>query len=566
MQGQIQLTYPSIDSVLIKQLRAPESIDDPNQINGVLSQWLTDTREQGYLTASIDSIINLNNNTYQVDLYLGDIYLWNELLGGNVPENWLDKSGFRPKLYRNKRFDFQQIEQLKENILNTAASEGYPFASVKVDQYQFENNTVSASLSIELNQAVYWQDLDILSDDPFSKEFLLNFLNIRLGQNFDSKKVGQVSNRLRELPFLSLNSPPKVQFTNQGARLQLDIEKKKANRFDFILGFLPNNQQLGRLLLTGSFNGELQNALNAGERIYVKFEQLRPETQFLRVEFNYPFVLNLPFGLDLMAELYRRDTTFLDVETNLGIKYLIGGNNYVKAFWNNRSSNLLAINEAQLLNNQSLPQQLDISYPAFGLEGQWEKLDYRFNPRKGWSSLVSFQAGTKRIRRNSRIEELELGFLYDSLNLRSAQYRLKADLAYFLPLFQTSTLKLGIRSALTFSDEPLLFNEHYRIGGNRLLRGFDEESIFASQYIIGTLEYRLLIAQNSFLYAFGDYAWVRQEFNNAENEFQPYGFGAGISFETSVGLFSVSVAAGGQQGIPIDLGRPKLHFGYLSRF
>jgi hypothetical protein len=46
----------------------------------------------------------------------------------------------------------------------------------------------------------------------------------------------------------------------------------------------------------------------------------------------------------------------------------------------------------------------------------------------------------------------------------------------------------------------------------------------------------------------------------------PYGFGAGISFETSAGVFGVSLAYGKQLGNPIDFSAPKVHFGYVSLF
>jgi outer membrane protein assembly factor BamA len=348
--------------------------------------------------------------------------------------------------------------------------------------------------------------------------------------------------------------------------VQLDLRKRTASRFDFIIGFLPNSQQLGRFLLTGSFEGELQNTFGQGERVYAKFEQLRPESQFLALDFNLPYVFNLPFGTDFSFQLYKRDTTFLDLEVDAGVQYLLEGGNYLKVFWSNRSSRLLAINNQQLLNSRQLPPQLDVSYPAFGLEWLYQRLDYRFNPRKGWMSRLKASVGTKKISRNSKIEELELGFLYDSLELRSSQYRLEADLEAYVPLFVSSTLKLGLNSSWIFSDEPIYINEQFRLGGNRLLRGFDEEQFFATQYVVGTLEYRLLIGPNSFLYLFGDYGWLANRTATLDEVLQPFGFGSGISFETKVGIFGISLAVGRQKGVPIDFSSPKVHFGYVSRF
>jgi hemolysin activation/secretion protein len=58
-------------------------------------------------------------------------------------------------------------------------------------------------------------------------------------------------------------------------------------------------------------------------------------------------------------------------------------------------------------------------------------------------------------------------------------------------------------------SSPNIFrNELFQIGGYRLLRGFDEESIFATQYGVGTVEYRFLSGLNSYFFAFADIGWV----------------------------------------------------------
>ncbi|MCX6181458.1 MAG: hypothetical protein NT150_05995 [Bacteroidetes bacterium] len=46
----------------------------------------------------------------------------------------------------------------------------------------------------------------------------------------------------------------------------------------------------------------------------------------------------------------------------------------------------------------------------------------------------------------------------------------------------------------------------------------------------------------------------------------PYGFGAGFSFETKAGIFSLNYAIGKQLGNPIDFGAAKIHFGFLNQF
>jgi outer membrane protein assembly factor BamA len=108
----------------------------------------------------------------------------------------------------------------------------------------------------------------------------------------------------------------------------------------------------------------------------------------------------------------------------------------------------------------------------------------------------------------------------------------------------------------------------YRIGGIKTLRGFDEESIYASFYVIGSLEYRYLLEENSYLYFFTDAAYYENlSVSFAGDRYDtPFGFGTGISFETKAGIFSINYALGKQFDNPIYLKSGKVHFGIVNYF
>lgn len=105
-----------------------------------------------------------------------------------------------------------------------------------------------------------------------------------------------------------------------------------------------------------------------------------------------------------------------------------------------------------------------------------------------------------------------------------------------------------------------------RIGGSRLLRGFDEQSIYASAYNMATLEYRMMIMRNSYFFLFMDAAYVHRKFNNTVFQDFPFGFGAGITFGTKIGIFGLTYALGQQKYKSIDFRKTKIHFGYVVTF
>ncbi|MFN7119078.1 MAG: POTRA domain-containing protein [Saprospiraceae bacterium] len=556
---------------LQKEIKFQTTFPDSTAVIRELQYIIHQLHQRAYLEASVDTLLRLDT-IFAAIMHIGQPYEWIALNIDSVDHYLLNESGFRDKLFSKKPFSPAQLTQLQENLLTAAENKGYPFAQIKLDSFRFDNQGVSAKLLLYKNQLVLLDKIEVQGNVKLSDIYLSNYLGIKLGAPYDRSRILRMRQRLRELTFINMTKDPVINFAGDRAAIQLFLEKRRASRFDFLIGVLPNSAQTGKMLITGSFNGELYNQFGRGERIYAEFEALRPQTQELNTQFNYPYLLNLPFGIDAKFNLYKRDTTYLDIETDLGVQYLLEGGNYFKVFWNNRRSNLLSVDS--LLNNvQRLPPQLDVGYGNFGLEYAFQQLDYRYNPRQGWNLLVRGAAGVKQIRRNNRLESFSNENFYDSLELRTFQYRAAFRAERFMPVFSRSTLKLGAQGAYIFSKEPIYLNEQYRIGGNRLLRGFDEEFVFATAYTIGTLEYRLLIGQNSYLYLFGDYGYVEDVTVTNRDYFQPFGFGAGITFETRAGLFGVSLAYGGIRGAQgaranqaVDFGAPKVHFGYISLF
>ena len=544
-------------------------IDSLNTIRE-LRKTILKLQAQAYLEASIDSL-TVADSTFTAYFYLGKTYKWANLTNGNVENAFLDQVGYREKLFQNKPFNYKEIVKLQESLLAYAENNGHPFAAVWLDNIQVKQGAISATLWMNKGKLVMIKDLSIKGDAKISKTYLRNYLGVKTGSLYSKDKILKIKTRLRELPFLQEKRNATITFEDKNATINLDLKKKKASRFDFLIGVLPggqgNNPQQERaqkLLLTGTFDVEMHNQFGLGEKIFVSFERLRPETQELELSFAYPYVLETPFGIDLHFNQYKRDSTYTDVAFDIGFQYLFEGGNYIKAFWNNAASNLISVDTNDIKKGISL-NNLDVSNTSYGLEYSLQKLDYRFNPRRGWSVFFRGGAGFKKIPQNNKILEVDETF-YDSLQLRTFQFRLKGAIEKYFPLFRNVALKTAAQGGIIFSESAIYQNEQYRIGGNRLLRGFDEESIFATFYSVFTIETRLLVGQNSYFYAFGDFAYLENKTTTIRSFDRPYGVGLGLTFETGVGVFGLSLAAGSQQGNPVNFGNPKIHFGYVNYF
>lgn len=528
----------------------------------------------GYLTASFDSLVS-DSNSMTAYLSAGKIYKWLYLKNGNIDEGALSSAGFREKLYTNKPFSFKNLMKLQERIITFLENNGYPFALVKLDSIKIEGEQIAAKLYVVKNRQIIIDSINVQGNIKITRKYLQNYLGVNPKEWYNESEVKNISKRIKEIPFLQEEKPMNVEFFDDKARINLFLKNKKASRFNFMIGFLPNNEQTNKLLITGEAMLLLHNSLGGGEVININWKKYQAYTQNLKVKFFYPYLPLLPFGVDFNFELYKKDTTYLDLIKDIGLQYSFTGNNYLKAFFHNKKSSLLTTDSIRIQSRKKLPDNIDISFNMYGLEYHVEKLDYRYNPKNGFDFKINAGAGIRKIFKNNKITSLKdekgksLEYLYDSLKLRTVQYQGNYYFNYYLPFSSRSVLKLGTIGGAIISDQ-IFNNELYRIGGNQQMRGFDEEALFTSLYNILTIEYRFLIGENSYLYLFNDLGYLE---NNALGFSQTYsahpfadGFGAGITFETKVGIFALSYALGTQQGNEIQVKSAKIHFGYVNYF
>lgn len=542
----------------------------------ILQNITENLRAEGWLLASTDAFF-WNKTERRAEFFLGEKFSWAEIRADSVTQFWLREARL-DDLEKKTRRSPADVFLFEKKLMQHLENQGFAFASVQLDSLEIgENGGLHARLNLRTGPMLFYENPKIEGDAGISKNYLTNLLGIRPGAPYRFSTIEKMPARLRSSPFLDMAASPTVTFTGDRARVNFLLKKKRASRFDFLIGLLPrtggaaNPSGGSGVLLTGQATAEFLNPFGQGERIFADFQRLRPETQRLDIEAGWPWVLGSPFGADGRLHLYRRDSTFLEFQADGGLQYLFAGGDFLKIFWENRSSNLLKINELLIKSTRRLPENLDARANTFGLEANLNRLDYRFNPRRGWSAKIRAGAGFRQVLRNEDILNLgdaqaDFSAQYDSLTGRNTNARTSGKLEFFQPFFKRSTLKIGLAGGGIFSKKPILMNEQTRIGGQKNLRGYDEESVFATNWLVGTLEWRLLIGPNSYLAAFGDFGYVENLTNRASQFLHPLGLGAGMSFETKAGIFGLSMAVGKPEGGPVDWRAAKVHLGYLSLF
>ena len=544
-----------------------DSIDMIRSLNRTLqSLW-----SGSYLEASFDHLTCINDSC-EVDIHVGPKYELVHLDAGNVSPSILQSIGFRESQMKGNVLSADLISGLMSDILTVYEDSGYPFAVAGLKNPTITDGQIHAELQVDKNKLFVYDEINKVGTAKVSSTFLQNYLDIKINEPYSNSKVLKIPDLINSSPFLEMRNRPTITFKADKAIVNLDLVDRKSSRFDFLIGILPQTEGgETSILITGELTADLYNKLERGEHFYLQFKRLRPETQELELAFNYPYILDSPFGFDTRFDLFRNANDYLELNLNGGLQYLITGVNALKFFVNFNSIRLLDIDTTLIRNQGALPNQLDINYNSAGLALHLENLDYKFNPRRGFHTDLSASAGLKNIKPNNEIlaisgSDTDFEALYAELDEDIFQFQLMADFGYFFPIRNRATLFTQIRSGIKISGQEVFENEYFRIGGNKLLRGFDEETILGRFFSVFSLEYRLLIGQNSYIAGFFDYALINNDYRTEFKWDNPYGFGAGLNFETTAGIFGLSAAVGSQLNNPVDFGDIKVHFGYKSLF
>ncbi len=503
---------------------------------------------KGYLGVSIDSTKLQSKNGY-AQIHLGEKFKHLQVSVDPQTFSFLGKHAFlKQKLLLKSEMNPREIAQLIKSIQFAYLNHGYPFVTIQFINIQLDAEKSTATLKVNKGPYMHFSKIHILGDSSISKSFISGLIQIKEGDVYHEDHLIKISNKIKQVAYLNEIKPHEVVFTPDGVELFLYLKGSPSSSANGILGLQPN-PITEKINLTGELTLRLQNVLKKGEFLSIDWKSIQAQTQSLNTHLIYPYLFKSPFGIDARFALFKRDTTFLELKSSIGVNYYLSTSNYLKVFFQYYSSNTLG----GAKNNTSFSNLANLNATNYGIGYVYQTLDYLPNPSNGFQLETDLSFGL----RNSKIN--------DTLpKVKSTTYKININLQKFLPI----TRRHVIRLALDFESyyAPTIYeNESYRFGGLNSLRGFNEQELMATTKMISTIEYRFLLDQNSHVFAFYNLGMYE---NNAKKYVKdtPYGFGLGVSFGTKIGMFSVSYALGKQFSNPILLRDGKIHFGYIAYF
>ena len=509
----------------------------------------------GYFNADVASL-KWNKDTLNATIIAGELTKGIYFRNGNLSQDVVVQTNLKDKLEKNRPLPLLTLNKIYETLLSHYENNGYPFAEVWLDSLNVDSDVISAKIFSNSNQKIIIDTLRLVGNAKINQGFLTSYLGLKKNQPYNEEKVKLMDKKLRDLAFVSVPKASEVVFSGEKAKINIFLEKQNANQFDGIIGFLPNSNN-GKLQLTGDFKLSLQNALKSGESFDFNYRGLPSQSQELTLKLKYPYLFRSQIGFDFDFQLFKRDTSFLNLTSKIAFSYHFNSYQKLSFFLENFNGNQVA---NQPNNPSGIPTFANIKSTFYGLLGSYTKLDDKITPLKGTDFILQAGVGNRKI---SPTENFNPDDYFEKKS--PVQIKISADLKYYIKLSSRSLFYL--RNLTSYLIGTNLFeNEGFRIGGFKTLRGFDEQSLNVSSFIIQTLEFRYIIEKNSYLSAFYDQGFIKKNFTNQQSKDHPSGFGLGINFQTKVGIASLNYALGKQKNIPVDLQKGKIHFGIISYF
>lgn len=422
-----------------------------------------------------------------------------------------------------------------QSISNKLEKQGNSFSEVALKNISIKNDTlIEANLFLKKSDKRKINKIIIEGYNNFPEAYLKHHLKLERNTLFKKEKLDETSNMITTIPFISEIKPPEVLFTKDSTIVYLYIKKENTNKFDGLIGF--NSKENGKGL---SFNGyldlSLNNLFNSGENFNLVWKNNGNNRQIFNLDVSIPFILNSKVSPKLALNIYKQDSSFVNTKLKVSLPYRINIRNSIGlSLQSESSSDLLSITRNNIEDYKSI---------FFGLSYNYEIPNNHPLFKTKFNLFSEALAG----KRNSSIKN------------NQTKFYLKAN---FLWSFNPKNHIFIQNLSGLINSEKIIDNELLRIGGTNNLRGFDEESILASNFSTFNIEYRYNTNNSSYFYSISDLAYV----NNNRLSSQLYALGLGYAFSSKLGFINLSYALGKSSTTPFNFSNSRFHLKIVNFF
>lgn len=453
-------------------------------------------KNNGFFTSTIDTIVT-NKDVYTAFFDLGFkteeiIIIYPQKKQPVSSEQNFDSIRLKP----------HEFENYTKSILNKLDQKGKSFSEISFKNPKIQNRTLVLEQQVIESKKRYIDKVIVKGYDNFPQKFIRNYFKINPQTIFSKEKIEEISQLTKTLTFVDQKKKPEVLFKKDSTHLYLFLTKQTSSSFDGIINFASKDDGKG-LLLNGNLDLKLNNVFNSGEQLELFWNKVAEEKTEFNILVKAPYLINSRFSSELGFNIFRQDSTFLNTNFNFKTEYDFNNFSKISLLFSSEKSSYLLNTESNNFDSFS-NNFIGIEYKISTLS-KTNLFKYKLN--------VNIQPVIGR--RKTEISQIN----QQKLLISSFANFKTSEKSYIFLKNETGIL----------NSNNYLVNELFRIGGVNTIRGFNEQSIFTSQYSYLNLEYRYLTSLSSYIYTITDLGAYE---NIVENNYQEViGIGLGYGFK-----------------------------------
>jgi hypothetical protein len=434
---------------------------------------------------------------------------------------------------------YQNVEIFQKAIIEKLKAQGLSFGKSFLTDLEYRNaHALNARIIIDSGLKRRIDKINIKGYKSLPKSYISYLTGLKIGSEFIESQIQQKTEKLDNIPFISVKKPTEVLFKKDSTELFLYLEKFNSNTFDGFLGF--GNNETSDFELNGYLNMVLLNNLNFGERLGVIYKNDGNGQQTFEGNVELPFVFSSPVTIGADLRIFRRDSAFSNSSQTVELKYYLNEKLNLKGAAEFTNSTSL---EQENLN--SISEIDDYNSSFYGIGAEYLKL----GPRQlfGVNTFVNLNlsAGSRKTENDTE------------------QYKLSLSGQHQININYRNRLYLNLNSQILISDN-FLNNELFRFGGVNSIRGFAENSLLASRFAVLQTEYRYILDANLYANTVIDVGNYENRLNNVNENI--LGYGAGIGLKSQAGIFNLIIANSVSDVQESTFSNTRIHINFTSFF
>ena len=434
---------------------------------------------------------------------------------------------------------YQNVEIFQKTIIEKLKAQGLSFGKSFLTDLEFKNDhAINAKLIIDSGLKRRIDKINIKGYESLPKSYIAYLTGLKIGSEFIESQIQQKTEKLDNIPFISVKKPTEVLFKKDSTELFLYLEKFNSNTFDGFLGF--GNNENSDFELNGYLNMVLLNNLNFGERLGVIYKNDGSGQQTFEGNIELPFVFSSPVSVGADLRIFRRDSAFSNSSQTVELKYYLNEKLNLKGAAEFTNSTSL---ESENLNSVSEIENYNSSF--YGIGAEFLKLGPRQLFGVDTFVNVNLSAGSRKTENDTE------------------QYKLSLSGQHQIDINYRNKIYLNINSQILISNN-YLNNELFRFGGVNSIRGFAENSLLASRFAVLQTEYRYILDANLYANTVIDIGNYENKLNKVNENI--VGYGAGIGLKSKAGVFNLIVANSVSNVQESTFSNTRIHINFTSFF